>query len=436
MFGYYLRLGILSIKANPALSALMVAAIGIGIGACMSIVTIQYIMSGNPIPEKSDQLHFVRVDSWDPNEAYDDPNEPPEQLTYLDATALYEAGRATRQVISFKSMRVVEPAGEDSKPFQLETRATTTEFFAMFNVPFKYGAAWDNSADASIERVVVINESLNEQLFGGQDSVGEMLTLTGESYRVVGVLDYWEPTPRFYDPIESGFEEVNDMIIPFQLTRVLELKSAGSDWGWKSEDINSFDQWLGSEALWIQYFIELDSVNDREEYVEHLDAYVGEQKTLGRYERPLNNHIYDVKEWMEYNRVVARDSRVLLGLSFLFLLVCVLSTIALTLTKFIGKKAETSLRRALGASRKAIFRQQLVEVGLIGFTGGLIGLGLVALGLEGIKTLYEATSGMVRLDWVMMLTAVGVAISSSVIAGLYPAWRVCNIPPATQLKTQ
>jgi len=34
------------------------------------------------------------------------------------------------------------------------------------------------------------------------------------------------------------------------------------------------------------------------------------------------------------------------------------------------------------------------------------------------------------------LTAIGVAVLSSMLAGLYPAWRVCNIPPAAQLKTQ
>ncbi len=73
----------------------------------------------------------------------------------------------------------------------------------------------------------------------------------------------------------------------------------------------------------------------------------------------------------------------LVGLSFLFLVVCVMSTIALTLTKFVGKKAETSLRRALGASRRTIFNQQIVEVGRIGFTGGLIGLLLVAVGPAG-----------------------------------------------------
>ena len=61
---------------------------------------------------------------------------------------------------------------------------------------------------------------------------------------------------------------------------------------------------------------------------------------------------------------------------------------------------------------------------------------LVTLGLQGIGYLYEAPGGLVKLDWLMMATAVGTAIVSSMIAGLYPAWRVCKIPPATQLKTQ
>ncbi len=67
MLRYYFKLGALSIRANPALSALMVAAIAIGIGACMTMMTIRYIMSGNPISEKSDQLFYVQVDNWDPS---------------------------------------------------------------------------------------------------------------------------------------------------------------------------------------------------------------------------------------------------------------------------------------------------------------------------------------------------------------------------------
>ena len=43
---------------------------------------------------------------------------------------------------------------------------------------------------------------------------------------------------------------------------------------------------------------------------------------------------------------------------------------------------------------------------------------------------------MFELDWPMILTALGIAVASAIVVGLYPIWRVCNIPPASQLKSQ
>ena len=425
-------------RRNPVMTALMVAAIAVGIGVSMTTLTVFYMMSSNPIPEKSNVLFAITMDSWNPLRPFDDdePERAPHQVTFHDAERLVALAKGKRQTAMFESSLIIEPVNADDLPFEAGARVTGGDFFAMFNVPFLYGSGWDKSADEAAEPVVVLTRKLNERLFGGENSVGNWLTMEGTRFQVVGVIDSWEPTPRFYDPINGAFQEINEMFIPFQLTRVLELQSAGSDWGWKSEEITSFEQWLNSEAVWVQYFVELEDTGNREAYISHLDAYANEQKRLGRFERPLNNHIYNVEEWMAYHKVVANDSKVLVGLSFLFLLVCLLSTVALTLTKFVGKKAETSLRRALGASRKAIFNQQIVEVGLIGFSGGLIGLLLVTLGLEGIEYLYDSPGGLVRLDWLMVFAAIFIAIVSSLIAGLYPAWRVCKIPPATQLKTQ
>ena len=438
MFKYNLKLALKSMRRNPIMTTLMVAAIAVGIGVSMTTLTVFYMMSSNPIPEKSNVLFAITMDSWNPLRPFDDdePERAPHQVTFHDAERLMALGKGKRQTAMFESSLIIEPVNADDLPFEAGARVTGGDFFAMFNVPFLYGSGWDKSADEAAEPVVVLTKKLNERLFGGENSIGNWLTMEGTRFQVVGVTDNWDPTPRFYDPINGAFQEINEMFIPYQLTRVLELQSAGSDWGWKSEEITSFEQWLNSEAVWVQYFVELDSNRDRDEYISHLDAYVNEQKRLGRFERPLNNHIYNVEEWMAYHKVVANDSKVLVGLSFLFLLVCLLSTVALTLTKFVGKKAETSLRRALGASRKAIFNQQIVEVGLIGFSGGLIGLLLVTLGLEGIEYLYDSPGGLVRLDWLMVIAAIAIAIVSSLIAGLYPAWRVCKIPPATQLKTQ
>ncbi|MDX1508270.1 MAG: ABC transporter permease [Woeseiaceae bacterium] len=438
MFSYNIKLALKSMRRNPIITALMVAAIAVGIGISMTTLTVYYMMKTDPIPEKSDVLFAVTMDSWNPLRPFDDdyPERAPHQVTYHDAVRLIDIGAGVRQTAMFESSLIIEPVSEEERPFEAGARVTYGDFFAMFNVPFLYGSGWDASADTNAEPVVVLTRELNERLFGGEDSVGRRLVMGGLQFQVVGVIDTWEPTPRFYDPINGGLQEVMEMFIPYSLTPVMELNSVGSDWGWKAEEILTFDDWLNSESVWIQYFVELDSPRDREEYVSHLDAYVAEQKKLGRFERPMNNNIYDVNEWMEYHEVVATDAKVLVGLSFLFLLVCLLSTIALLLTKFVGKTTETSLRRALGASRQAIFNQQIVEVAVIGLTGGLIGLALAGLGLQGIKALYEAPPGLVKLDWVMTFTAIAIAIASGMVAGLYPAWRVCRIPPAAQLKTQ
>jgi putative ABC transport system permease protein len=438
MFNYNVKLALKSMRRNPIMTALMVAAIAVGIGISMTTMTVYYLMNGNPIPEKSDVLFAITMDSWNPVRPFDDdrPERAPHQVTYHDAERLIALGEGKRQTAMFESSLIIEPIGEDGLPFEAGARVTSNDFFAMFDVPFIYGSSWGKAADEAAEPVVVLSSQLNERLFGGENSVGKRLTMQDTQFQVAGVIDTWEPTPRFYDPINGAFQEVNEMFVPFSVTRNLEFISAGSDWGWKSEEITSFEQWLNSESVWVQYFVELDSPRDRDAYVAHLDAYVGQQKLLGRFERPLNNNIYDVMEWMEYHEVVANDSKVLVGLSFLFLAVCLLSTIALLLTKFVGKKGETSLRRALGASRRIIFEQQIVEVAIIGFSGGLIGLLLAGLGLQGIQYLYDSPDGLVTLDWAMVSAAIGIAISSSMLAGLYPAWRVCKIPPAAQLKTQ
>ena len=439
MFRYYLRLGVLSIRANPALSALMVAAIAIGIGACMTIVTIRYIMAGDPIPEKSDQLYYVRVDSWDPSEPYDEPNEPPEQMTYLDATALYAAQEAPRQIISYKSSRVVEPAGTEDKPFQIDTRATTADFFAMFNVPFAYGSGWEKSADDAQERVIVLSQSLNDQLYGGTNSVGEILTLNGESYRIVGVLDYWSPVPLFYALNNNPYEEPSQIFLPFSVAIAGEHGRNGNTNCWKPIEDGGIQAFYASECVWIQMWAELPTNADREAYLQFLNAYVEDQKSLGRFPRPLNNRLDNVKDWMQLNEVVDEDVGVLLGLAILFLIVCLLNTIGLLLAKVLRRAKDTSLRRALGASKRAMFSQYIVEAGMIGLAGGLLGIAMTWLGLRGIENLFSAydfVEKLVRMDWVMMLAAVALAIISALAAALYPTWRACNITPASQLRIQ
>jgi len=437
MISYYFKLGWLSIRANSVLSGLMVAAIAIGIGACMTIITVRHVMSGNPIAHRNDVLYHVQVDNWNPDDPYEDPDGPPEQMTYLDAKALFDADRAFRQTVSFKTSRVIQP--EDDRPFQQETRATTADFFTMFDVPFLYGSGWDATADRTEERVVVLSQELNEQLFGGEDSVGRMLTLNGESYRISGVLDQWMPVPKFYDLNNNPYEEPEQLYVPFSVAVAGKFSRSGNTSCWKPVGEGGFDAFLASECIWIQMWVELPGETAREEYMSFLDAYVEEQKLVGRFPRPLNNRLNTPAQWMQDREVVDEDVDVLLGLAVLFLVVCLLNTIGLLLAKAMRRAKDTSLRRALGASKADLFRQHVVEAGMIGVAGGLLGIVMAWLGLRGIENLYsdyEFIQNLVRMDWSMVMLAVLLAIVAALGAALYPTWRTCNITPASHLRLQ
>jgi len=440
MFRYYLKLGMLSIRANPILSALMVAAIAIGIGACMSIVTVRHVMSGNPIEHKNDQLYHVQVDNWNPDDPYEDPDGAPEQVTYLDAKALFDAGRAFRQTTSFKTARVVQPSGDDARPFQEETRATTADFFPMFDVPFLYGAGWDRSSDETQERVVVLARELNEKLFGGEDSVGQTLMINDEAYRVTGVLDNWNPVPKYYDVNNNPYEAPAQVFLPFSVAIAGDFDNVGNTSCWKPiPDGSGREGFLTSECIWIQMWVELQNASARRDYMTFLDAYVEEQKLLGRFPRPLNNHLRTPAEWMEYNEVVDDEVDVLLSLAVLFLVVCLLNTIGLLLAKATRRAKDTSLRRALGASRSELFKQHIIEAGMIGIAGGLLGIAMTWLGLRGIENVfidYDFIANLVRMDWSMVMLAVALAVVSALGAALYPTWRTCNITPANHLRLQ
>jgi putative ABC transport system permease protein len=439
MFSYYLRLALLSLRRNRVLTALMIAAIALGIGAAMTSLTVLHLMSGNPLAHKDEQIRRVQLDNWSPGSPWSSrfPDEPPNLMTYRDVTALLQANRAERHAALFPQNTSIEPGRADLPPFTASVLMATGDFFPMFDVPFRFGSAWGKREDDAAARVVVLSSGINDRVFGGEDSVGRTLRMGGDEYTVVGVLDEWAPVPRFYHVAGGAFSEVEDVFVPFNVGIAKEQTSASNNNCWNNPG-DGYQAWLQSECIWLDLWVEVADADAAGEYLGFLDAYVAEQKALGRFERPLNNRLRSVSEFLASQNVVSRDARTQVWLSFAFLLVCLINTVGLLLAKFLGKASEIGLRRAVGASKPQVFTQYLTEAGIVGLLGGLFGILLAWGGLAGLRVLYEgtATEALARMDWEMVAITVLIALASSLLAGLYPTWRACQIAPATQLKTQ
>jgi putative ABC transport system permease protein len=439
MFTYHLRLAFKSLRRNPVLSALMIGAIALGVGVCSTTLTVYRLMSGNPIAHRNDVLYAVTVDNWDPARPWNEkrPDIAPMEIAYRDAMALGASKIPSRHVVMRKTTFVVDPShANGAKPFQVEARLATKDFFTMFDTPFLYGGGWDQAADDGAQNVVVLTRNTNQKTFGDVNSVGRTLQLDGRDYKVVGVLNEWNPSPKFYDLNNGAFDEPEELFVPLSVGAALELPPAGNVNCWRNEPLNSYTDLMNSDCVWHQFWVQLDNDEQVQSYRTFVDNYVRDQKALGRFPRPMNNHLYRPDEWLKHNRVVRDDNRVLVGLSFMFLAVCLLNMLGLLLAKFLGGAPLVGLRRALGASRSMIFRQHLVEVSVIGVAGGLLGVGLTILGLLQIRTMYENYEGLTRVDFTMVILAIAIALAAGVIAGLYPTWRVCRTQPASYLKTQ
>ncbi|HEV7500801.1 MAG TPA: ABC transporter permease, partial [Vicinamibacteria bacterium] len=70
MLLYNLRIALLSLKRNWILSSVIVGGIATGIAVSTVFSTTRHAFARNPIPEKSDILYYVRLDSWDPQRPY------------------------------------------------------------------------------------------------------------------------------------------------------------------------------------------------------------------------------------------------------------------------------------------------------------------------------------------------------------------------------
>jgi putative ABC transport system permease protein len=141
-------------------------------------------------------------------------------------------------------------------------------------------------------------------------------------------------------------------------------------------------------------------------------------------------------EWMIADEAIPEETRTMLIIGILFLVVSSVNLIGILLGKFLSRAPEVGVRRALGASKISVFLQHLVECEILGVLGGVLGLGLSVVALKMINGLFDQREPLFYLDLNMVGAGLVLSLIAGLVAGIYPAWRICRVAPATYLKLQ
>ncbi|RDS82696.1 ABC transporter permease [Dyella psychrodurans] len=439
MLGYYVQLAVHSFRRSPGLTALMVIIMAVGVAASMTTYAVFRAVSGNPLPDRSAQLFVPQIDNLGPQNGATRANLP-DALTYIDAMALMRAHAASRQTAIYPIAGNVVPQDGVHRPFAVTGYAAYTDFFSMFEAPFEYGGAWSDGDDRARANVIVISSQLNRQLFGGANSVGKNLDLDGRDYRVVGVVDRWNPQPRFYDVNNGyGFGDAPDVYLPFTRAVDVHMGSNGNNnCSASSKPVApGWDGWLQSECVWVSLWVALPDAAAVQRYREFLGDYASAQQRSGRFQWAANVRLSGMMDWLDHEGVVPPETKVSMLVAFGFLLVCLVNTVGLLLAKIMRRAGEIGVRRALGASRAEIYRQFIAEAAIVGVAGGALGLALTAMGMLGTDLLFDPDiAKLAHLTASLIGMTLLVAVTAAVMAGIYPAWRAARVQPSWQLKSQ
>lgn len=435
MFHYYLKLALISMRKSPILVLLMIFALAIGVAASMTTITVNYLSSQNPLPHKENNLFAVQLDNWVIEKVWKAPDIIPYHLTYTDAKNLLSLGKQFKHSPIAQIDMPLEPTSSNDKNLSFIAQATTVshDFFSLFDVPFLYGQPWSKEDDKNNANLIVISETTNDRLFLGANSVGKTLIYGGEIFTITGVTQKRNFLPKIYGIKFSMFSEPEDLYMPFNTQVALEWFS--STFYCQKGQGDGYQGFLQSECMWVLFWAEFKDSAEKQQYQQFIDNYVINQKILGRFPRPLDNRLTSINTWFKYQGVINKDTQILMWLAILFLCVCLFNTIGLMLAKFSSKSSEVSLRRALGASRQNIFYQYLIESLCIGLCGGVLGMLLTFISLEYFKHIYtKLNSQVMTLNVELLLLGLLLSILATLIAGIYPTFKVSRTSACMQLR--
>jgi predicted permease len=394
-FARSLRYAARSLVKTPRFTIIAVFTIAVGVGANTAIFSVvDGVLLKDLAYPRSEEL----VDVWStaPGLNYDQfPLSP-------DLYYFYRAQSSAFADMAIYTREAVSVTGAGGPPERVRALSATASLFSTLGVMPMLGRAYTQEEDVpDAPRVVVLSHDLWQRRFGADPGVvGTTMQIEGEAREIVGVMPPGFDFPNDIDVwLPARLDPENPPVGSFSFPAVARLGSGVSLAQASAQLVPLVQRFLESHDEGSQYRAFLE--NGRYQPLVHSMK----EDRVGSMERPL---------W------------VLLGTVGIVLLIACANVANLVLIRAEGRRRESAVRSALGATHRMLVRQSAMESALLAAVGGALGLVAAAVGVPAV--LRHAPPQLPRLDEVgvdgtVLLFTLGVTALAAVLFGIAPMLR-------------
>lgn len=257
-------------------------------------------------------------------------------------------------------------------------------------------------SEAEVERsakVCVIGTDVQEKFFPNQNPIGQTIKVRGVVMQIIGVE---EKRGSFF-----GDSMDRNIYMPLPLFMQIFNRTGGLQVHGKSAN---------KEAL-------LDTIEAARQTLRNRRELIGSEED--------NFSVVNTDEFnSQMDQFTNAIAVVVIPITLIILVVGGIVVMNIMLVSVTERTFEVGLRKALGATRKQILLQFLIESALLCVSGGILGLVLAAVATQIVGALLEMT---MTITIFYMALSVGISSLIGILAGLYPAWKAARLDPIVAL---